>query len=106
MWDGYVFIISTFFITALLQHFFILSLMSLEDQNFDNRTGNVIFGFIALIGLLYIWHYIKNIYKKDEDRNLEEIIAEKDRLIERKQEQLNRITKLLKRDTAAKKKLD
>lgn len=77
----------------------------LNEKSTDDTTGNIIWGIILLFESLRIWRYIRQVIKKEEIKDYEAIIAEKDKIIERQQIQLNRITKLLKSDTTAKKKL-
>ncbi len=77
--------------------------MSQENSNIDDNTGNVIWAVILLFGVLQIWHYIRTIMRKDEGKDYEAIIFEKDKLIEKLTEQNNRLTKLIKRDTNSKK---
>ena len=77
--------------------------MSQENSNIDDNTGNVIWAVILLFGVLQIWHYIRTIMRKDEGKDYEAIIFEKDKLIEKLTEQNNILTKLIKRDTNSKK---
>ena len=71
--------------------------MSTEKSSLDETTGNLIFGAIFIIGVLYVWHYFVQISKKKDFKNYEAIIREKDKVIERQQEQIERMIKLLKK---------
>ena len=80
--------------------------MSNEKPNLNEIAGNILWAVIFAFGVLSVWHYVRQVMKKEEMKDYEAIIAEKDKIIERQQIMINRQNKLLKNDSAAKKKLE
>lgn len=66
-----------------------------EKSNSDNYVGNIIWGIIVAFGILQVWTYFKMISRREEKINYENIIAEKDKIIEEQQRQLKRQNKII-----------
>jgi hypothetical protein len=66
-----------------------------EKSDSDNVTQGAIWGVTLLFCVLQVGSYFNKVWRHEDDKNYEDIIAEKDKIIEEQQRQLDRQMKII-----------